>query len=37
MGTVPPEDNTPERFAAFVRSEAAKYAQVVKSSGARVD
>jgi tripartite-type tricarboxylate transporter receptor subunit TctC len=37
MGTVPPENNTPERFAAFVRSEAAKYAQVVKASGARVD
>ena len=37
MGTVPPEDNTPERFAAFVRSEAAKYARVVKDSGARVD
>ena len=37
MGTVPPENNTPERFAAFVRSEAAKYARVVKDSGARVD
>jgi len=37
MGTVPPERNTPESFAAFVRAEAAKYAQVVKSSGARVD
>jgi tripartite-type tricarboxylate transporter receptor subunit TctC len=37
MGTTPPENNTPERFAAFVRTEAAKYAQVVKSSGARVD
>ena len=37
MGTVPPEGNTPESFAAFVRAEAAKYAQVVKSSGARVD
>jgi tripartite-type tricarboxylate transporter receptor subunit TctC len=37
MGTVPPENNTPERFAAFVRAEAAKYAQVVKASGARVD
>jgi tripartite-type tricarboxylate transporter receptor subunit TctC len=37
MGTTPPGNNTPERFAAFVRTEAAKYAQVVKSSGARVD
>ncbi len=37
MGTVAPESNTPERFAAFVRAEAAKYAQVVKDSGARVD
>jgi tripartite-type tricarboxylate transporter receptor subunit TctC len=37
MGAAPPENNTPESFAAFVRAEAAKYAQVVKSSGARVD
>jgi tripartite-type tricarboxylate transporter receptor subunit TctC len=37
MGAVPPENNTPETFAAFVRSEAAKYAKVVKDSGARVD
>jgi tripartite-type tricarboxylate transporter receptor subunit TctC len=37
MGTAPPVDNSPESFAAFVRAEAAKYAQVVKSSGARVD
>ncbi|MFA5915400.1 MAG: tripartite tricarboxylate transporter substrate binding protein, partial [Burkholderiales bacterium] len=37
MGTEPPADNTPEHFAAFVRSEAAKYAKVVKASGARVD
>jgi tripartite-type tricarboxylate transporter receptor subunit TctC len=37
MGTVPPENNTPENFAAFVRSEAAKYAKVVKDSGAKVD
>jgi tripartite-type tricarboxylate transporter receptor subunit TctC len=37
MGAAPPEDNTPERFAAFVRAEAAKYAKVVKASGARVD
>jgi tripartite-type tricarboxylate transporter receptor subunit TctC len=37
MGTAPPGNNTPESFAAFVRTEAAKYAQVVKSSGARVD
>jgi tripartite-type tricarboxylate transporter receptor subunit TctC len=37
MGAAPPENNTPESFAAFVRAEAAKYAQVVRSSGARVD
>ena len=37
MGTAPPENNTPERFASFVRNEAAKYAQVVKESGARVE
>jgi len=37
MGAVPPENNTPESFAAFVRAEAGKYARVVKSSGARVD
>jgi tripartite-type tricarboxylate transporter receptor subunit TctC len=37
MGTVPPANNTPERFAAFIRTEAAKYAKVVKASGARVD
>jgi tripartite-type tricarboxylate transporter receptor subunit TctC len=37
MGTVPPENNTPEDFAAFVRSEAEKYAKVVKDSGAKVD
>jgi tripartite-type tricarboxylate transporter receptor subunit TctC len=37
MGAAPSENNTPESFAAFVRAEAAKYAQVVKSSGARVD
>jgi tripartite-type tricarboxylate transporter receptor subunit TctC len=37
MGTTPPENNTPGSFAAFVRTEAAKYQQVVKSSGARVD
>jgi tripartite-type tricarboxylate transporter receptor subunit TctC len=37
MGTVPPEGNTPQNFATFVRSEAEKYARVVKASGARVD
>ena len=37
MGAEPPPDNTPEHFAAFIRSEAAKYAKVVKASGARVD
>ena len=29
--------NTPEQFAAFVKSEIAKWAPVVKASGARVD
>jgi tripartite-type tricarboxylate transporter receptor subunit TctC len=37
MGTAPPENNTPERFASFVRSEAAKYAKVVRESGAKVE
>jgi tripartite-type tricarboxylate transporter receptor subunit TctC len=37
MGAEPPPDNTPEHFAAFIRSEAEKYAKVVKASGARVD
>jgi len=29
--------NTPEQFAAFVKNEIAKWAPVVKASGARVD
>ena len=37
MGAEPPANNTPERFAAFIRAEAAKYAKVVKDSGARVE
>lgn len=32
-----PTPNTPEAFAAFIRTEHAKYAQVIKASGARVD
>lgn len=32
-----PVGNRPEEFAAFVRAEAAKYARVVKASGAKVD
>ena len=32
-----PVGNRPEEFAAFVRAEAEKYAQVIKASGARVD
>ncbi|NJD87967.1 MAG: tripartite tricarboxylate transporter substrate binding protein [Betaproteobacteria bacterium] len=32
-----PVGNTPEEFAAYVRSEAAKYAKLVKTSGAKVD
>jgi tripartite-type tricarboxylate transporter receptor subunit TctC len=37
MGAVPPKNNTPASFAAFVRAENAKYAKVVKESGAKVD
>jgi len=37
MGAEPPPNNTPEHFAAFILSEAAKYAKVVKDSGAKVD
>jgi tripartite-type tricarboxylate transporter receptor subunit TctC len=37
MGAVPPGNNTPATFAAFVRAENAKYAKVVKESGAKVD
>jgi len=37
MGAEPPTNNTPERFAAFIRAEAAKYAKVVKDSGAKVE
>ena len=32
-----PSPTTPEQFAAFVRSESAKYQPVVKASGAKVD
>ena len=37
MGAEPPPNNTPERFAAFIGSEAAKYAKVVRDSGAKVE
>jgi tripartite-type tricarboxylate transporter receptor subunit TctC len=37
MGTAPPAIRTPRAFDAFVRREAAKYADVVRSSGARVE
>jgi len=37
MGAEVPINNTPEHFAAFIRSEAAKYAKVVKDSGATVE
>ncbi len=37
MGTEPPPGNTPEKFAAFIRSEAAKYSKVVKDSRAKVE
>jgi len=32
-----PVGSTPAQFAAYIRSEAAKYARVIKASGARVD
>jgi tripartite-type tricarboxylate transporter receptor subunit TctC len=32
-----PVGSTPEEFAVYIRSEAAKYARVIKASGARVD
>jgi tripartite-type tricarboxylate transporter receptor subunit TctC len=37
MGTEPPAITTPAEFAAFVQREEAKYAKVVKASGARVE
>ena len=37
MGAEAPTNNTPERFAAFIRTEATKYAKVVKESGAKVE
>ena len=37
MGAEPPVNNTPENFTAFIRAEAAKYAKVVKDSGAKVE
>ena len=32
-----PVGSTPEQFAAYVKAEAAKYAKLVKTSGAKVD
>ena len=37
MGAGVPANNTPEHFAAFIRDEAAKYAKVVRESGAKVE
>ena len=37
MGAEVPANNTPERFAAFIAAEAAKYAKVVRDSGAKVE
>jgi tripartite-type tricarboxylate transporter receptor subunit TctC len=32
-----PSPDTPEQFAAFVKSEIPKYAKIIKASGAKVD
>ena len=37
MGAEPPANNTPERFAAFIKVEFDKYARVIKASGAKVE
>ncbi len=37
MGAAPPQDNSPERFAAFIKTEVDKYARVIKASGAKVE
>ena len=37
MGAEPPVNNTPERFAAFIKVEFDKYARVIKTSGAKVE
>lgn len=34
---VEPVGNTPEQFAAYIKSEAEKYAKVIKASGAKAD
>ena len=34
---IEPVGDTPEQFAQYIRSELAKYAKVVKQSGARVE
>ncbi|HXU40754.1 MAG TPA: tripartite tricarboxylate transporter substrate-binding protein, partial [Burkholderiales bacterium] len=37
LGGLEPYATTPEEFAALIQAEHAKYAQVVKASGARID
>jgi tripartite-type tricarboxylate transporter receptor subunit TctC len=37
MGAEAPANNTPERFAAFIKVEFDKYARVIKASGAKVE
>jgi tripartite-type tricarboxylate transporter receptor subunit TctC len=37
LGGLEPYVTTPEEFAALIRAEHAKYAQVVKAAGAKVD
>jgi tripartite-type tricarboxylate transporter receptor subunit TctC len=37
LGGLEPYVTTPEEFAALIRAEHAKYAQVVKAAGAKID
>jgi tripartite-type tricarboxylate transporter receptor subunit TctC len=37
VGVDPTPDSTPEKLAAFIRSELAKWRPIIKASGAHVD
>jgi tripartite-type tricarboxylate transporter receptor subunit TctC len=37
VGVDPTPDSTPEKLAAFIKSELAKWAPIIKASGAQVD